>query len=41
MLDIAKYASKHEEETGRFPKTLIFAVNDLPHTSHLTVLTEH
>jgi type I restriction enzyme, R subunit len=23
-----------EEETGRFPKILIFAVNDLPHTSH-------
>jgi Type I site-specific restriction-modification system, R (restriction) subunit and related helicases len=32
--EIAKYACKHEEETGRFPKTLIFAVNDLPHTSH-------
>ncbi len=32
--EIAKYAKKHEEETGRFPKTLIFAVNDLPHTSH-------
>jgi len=32
--EIAKYAYKHEEETGRFPKILIFAVNDLPHTSH-------
>ncbi len=32
--EIARYAYKHEEETGRFPKTLIFAVNDLPHTSH-------
>jgi type I restriction enzyme R subunit len=32
--EIAKYSYKHEEETGRFPKTLIFAVNDLPHTSH-------
>ncbi len=32
--EIAKYAYKHEEDTGRFPKTLIFAVNDLPHTSH-------
>lgn len=32
--EIAKYAAKHEEEHGRFPKTLIFAVNDLPHTSH-------
>ena len=32
--EIAKYAYKHEEETGRFPKILIFAFNDLPHTSH-------
>src|ERR1700693_1266894 len=32
--EIAKYAYQHEEITGRFPKTLIFAVNDLPHTSH-------
>ena len=32
--EIAKYAFKHKEETGRFPKILIFAVNDLPHTSH-------
>jgi len=32
--EIAKYAYKHEEDTGRFPKILIFAVNDLPHTSH-------
>src|SRR4029453_2875679 len=32
--EIAKYAYQHEQETGRFPKTLIFAVNDLPHTSH-------
>lgn len=32
--EIATYAYKHEQETGRFPKILIFAVNDLPHTSH-------
>jgi type I restriction enzyme R subunit len=32
--EIAKYAYQHEKETGRFPKILIFAVNDLPHTSH-------
>lgn len=32
--EVKKYALKHEEEYGRFPKTLIFAVNDLPHTSH-------
>ena len=31
---LAKYAYEHETETGRFPKILIFAVNDLPHTSH-------
>lgn len=32
--EIKRYADAHEQETGRFPKTLIFAVNDLPHTSH-------
>ena len=32
--EIAKYAYEHEKEYGRFPKILIFAVNDLPHTSH-------
>ena len=32
--EIAKHAYAHEQETGRFPKILIFAVNDLPHTSH-------
>ena len=32
--EIARCAEEHEKETGRFPKTLIFAVNDLPHTSH-------
>lgn len=32
--EIAKYADQHEKETGRFPKILIFAVNDLPFTSH-------
>jgi type I restriction enzyme R subunit len=32
--EIAEYAEKHEEETGRFPRILIFAVNDLPHRSH-------
>src|SRR5216110_1275945 len=32
--EIAKHAYEHEEATGRFPKILIFAVNDLPHTSH-------
>src|SRR5437762_4775965 len=32
--EVAKYAYEHEEQTGCFPKILIFAVNDLPHTSH-------
>jgi type I restriction enzyme R subunit len=32
--EIAKYAYQHEAEKGHFPKTLIFAVNDLPFTSH-------
>jgi len=32
--EIAKHAYEHEQETGRFPKILIFAVNDLPHRSH-------
>jgi len=32
--ELAKYAYAHEQRTGHFPKILIFAVNDLPHTSH-------
>lgn len=32
--ELAKHAYEHEKETGRFPKILIFAVNDLPFTSH-------
>jgi type I restriction enzyme R subunit len=32
--EFGKYARQQEEETGRFPKTLIFADNDLSHTSH-------
>lgn len=32
--EVKTWALQHEQETGRFPKTLIFAVNDLPHTSH-------
>jgi len=38
--EIKRYADEHERETGRFPKTLIFAVNDLPHTSHADQLVE-
>jgi type I restriction enzyme R subunit len=32
--EIATYALEQEKKTGVFPKTLIFAANDLPHTSH-------
>lgn len=32
--EIARYALDFERERGRFPKTLIFAVNDVSHTSH-------
>lgn len=38
--EFAKYAKQQEEETGRFPKTLIFADNDLPHTSHADQLVD-
>ncbi|MFI5204306.1 MAG: DEAD/DEAH box helicase family protein, partial [Flavobacteriales bacterium] len=32
--EFSKYALEFEKETGRFPKTLIFAVNDVSHHSH-------
>ncbi len=32
--ELKRYAEEHEAITGRFPKILIFAANDLPHTSH-------
>jgi type I restriction enzyme R subunit len=32
--EVRNWAAQHEQATGRFPKTLIFAANDLPHTSH-------
>jgi type I restriction enzyme, R subunit len=38
--EIKKYALEHEERYGRFPKTLVFAVNDLPHTSHADQLVD-
>lgn len=38
--EIKRYALEHEEQFGRFPKTLIFAVNDLPHTSHADQLVD-
>ncbi|MEP7219832.1 MAG: type I restriction-modification enzyme R subunit C-terminal domain-containing protein, partial [Bacteroidota bacterium] len=38
--EIKAYADQHQERYGRFPKTLIFAVNDLPHTSHADQLVD-
>ncbi|MHB1572240.1 MAG: type I restriction-modification enzyme R subunit C-terminal domain-containing protein, partial [Solirubrobacteraceae bacterium] len=32
--ELKKYSDEHEKQYGRFPKTLIFAANDLPNTSH-------
>jgi len=32
--EVAEYAYAHEKETGHFPKILIFAANDVAHTSH-------
>ncbi|MDO8427664.1 MAG: DEAD/DEAH box helicase family protein, partial [Candidatus Diapherotrites archaeon] len=34
LKEMAKYIKDQEKELGRFPKTLIFAVNDLPNVSH-------
>ena len=38
--EVKKYADEHEKRHGRFPKTLFFAVNDLPHTSHADQLVD-
>jgi type I restriction enzyme, R subunit len=38
--EIKKYALEHEQRYGRFPKTLIFAANDIPHTSHADRLVD-
>jgi type I restriction enzyme R subunit len=40
LQELKKYTDEHEQRYGRFPKTLIFAANDLPHTSHADELTE-
>ncbi len=37
---VADYIRKQQEELGHFPKTLFFACNDLPHTSHADQLVE-
>jgi type I restriction enzyme, R subunit len=38
--EVKTWAEDHEKQYGRFPKTLIFAANDLPHTSHADQLVE-
>jgi type I restriction enzyme R subunit len=38
--EVRTYALAHEAEHGRFPKTLIFGVHDLPHTSHADQLVD-
>jgi type I restriction enzyme R subunit len=38
--EIKKYLLEQEEQLGHFPKTLIFAHNDLPHTSHCDQLVD-
>jgi type I restriction enzyme R subunit len=40
LAEIKGYADRHQDEYGRFPKTLIFAVNDLQHTSHADQLVD-
>ncbi|MFE8949056.1 DEAD/DEAH box helicase family protein [Streptomyces sp. NPDC007856] len=34
LVELKRYAEAYEQEHGRFPKTLIFATNDLQHVSH-------
>ena len=38
--EVRRYALAHEAEFHRLPKILIFAVNDLPHTSHADQLVD-
>jgi len=38
--EVQRYALEHVRHRGRFPKTLIFATNDLPHTSHADQLVD-
>jgi type I restriction enzyme R subunit len=38
--ELKTYALEHEAQYGRFPKILIFAANDLPHTSHADQLVD-
>lgn len=38
--ELKRYTDEHEATYGRFPKTLIFADNDMPHTSHSDQLVD-
>jgi type I restriction enzyme R subunit len=40
LQEVKKWAEEHEKQYARFPKILIFAANDLPHTSHADQLVE-
>ncbi|MCC6739348.1 MAG: DEAD/DEAH box helicase family protein [Planctomycetia bacterium] len=40
VAEIKKYADEHAAKYGRFPKTLIFAANDLDHRSHADQLVK-
>lgn len=40
LTELKRYTDAFEAEHGRFPKTLIFAVNDLPHFSHADQLVD-
>jgi type I restriction enzyme R subunit len=40
LQELKHYTDAHQAEHGRFPKTLIFAANDLPHTSHSDQLVD-
>jgi type I restriction enzyme R subunit len=40
LKELKNYTDAFESEHGRFPKTLIFAANDLPHTSHSDQLVD-
>ena len=40
LQELKTYTDEHERVYGRFPKTLIFAANDLPHVSHADQLVD-
>jgi len=40
LAKVKDYALAHEQKYDRFPKILVFAVNDRPHTSHADLLVD-